>query len=258
MMTSWVKCLLFALCAGAALATGCGSDDDEKDENVNNRPETTGAACVTAADCYATVADHSTLSGEVQCLDQVDDGYCTHLCATDADCCAASGECKTEIRQVCSPFTSTNMMMCFLSCEDADLVGADAGVVDVDANEYCQREASPDFICRSSGGGSDNRKICVPGDCDVGEACSGDADCATGLSCATGFQGGYCTVQGCTINTDCPANSVCVARDGVNYCMRSCTADNDCGFCRPLGMRLTCTADVTDVMGMTGGACAPL
>src|SRR5688572_7429450 len=198
MTTSWVKCLLFSLCAGAALSTGCSSDDDEpKDGNAGtaNRPENTGAACETPDDCFTAVADRTTLAGEVQCLDRVDDGYCTHLCTSDDDCCAATGECKTGIRQVCSPFESTNMMMCFLSCEDVDLVAADAGVTDVDENEYCQREASPDFICRSSGGGTDNRKICVPGDCDVGEACGVDEDCATGLTCVTGFQGGYCTIQ---------------------------------------------------------------
>ena len=34
----------------------------------------------------------------------------------------------------------------------------------MDPTEFCQREAHPDFICRSSGGGSNNRKVCVPGD----------------------------------------------------------------------------------------------
>ena len=70
--------------------------------------------------------------------------------------------------------------MCFLGCERADIEGWDGGVVD--ENEYCQRQVHSDFICRSSGGGSQNRKVCVPGDCGVGESCGRDTDCADGLT----------------------------------------------------------------------------
>jgi hypothetical protein len=48
--------------------------------------------------------------------------------------------------------------MCFLSCEAAVVSGADAG----DANTYCGKNANSAFSCRSSGGGSQNRKVCVP------------------------------------------------------------------------------------------------
>ncbi len=130
-------------------------------------PEQTGRSCEAPSDCYPAV-EAGALSGEVVCLDRVTDGYCTHLCETDDDCCAAPGECETDLRQVCSPFESTGMRFCFLSCEDEDLRPADAGAPDsatpdVDPGEYCRREAHEDFICRSSGGGSKNRKVCVPG-----------------------------------------------------------------------------------------------
>jgi hypothetical protein len=42
------------------------------------------------------------------------------------------------------------MMMCFLSCED----------VGDDDNGYCHEHASAAFNCRSTGGGSANRKVC--------------------------------------------------------------------------------------------------
>jgi len=95
----------------------------------------------------------------VQCLDRVPNGYCTHLCATDADCCAVPGECRTGIKQVCAPFESTGLMMCFLSCETAD-VAADAGTTD--PTVFCQRFANAAFGCRSTGGGAKNRKVCLP------------------------------------------------------------------------------------------------
>jgi hypothetical protein len=46
-------------------------------------------------------------------------------------------------------------MMCFLSCE-ADVIG------NLDEATYCHDFAHVDFGCRSSGGGVQNRKVCVP------------------------------------------------------------------------------------------------
>jgi hypothetical protein len=46
-------------------------------------------------------------------------------------------------------------MMCFLSCEASALGGADE-------TTYCQDFAGAAFSCRSTGGGSANRKICSP------------------------------------------------------------------------------------------------
>lgn len=237
----------------AAAPAGCGGDDDEGDGSggTGGRPDNTGSACETPSDCYPGVTEGGVIQGEVQCLDRVDEGYCTHLCTSDADCCAVDGECADGTSQVCSPFESTGLMMCFISCEPDQLGG-------LDENTYCHDNASRDFICRSSGGGANNRKICVPGDCDVGESCVGDADCATGLVCITAFQGGYCGRQDCTVNADCPANSRCVTHGGTNYCLRTCTGDSDCLFCRPTEVAGTCAGDVTFAeAGTTGSVCVP-
>jgi hypothetical protein len=135
--------------------------------NVNTSPEPTGTACTVAADCYAGL-DKSELSGPAECIDKVEDGYCTHECETDDDCCALDGECRTGFKQVCASFENSTKKYCFLSCEEADLVpGAGGmtgagGAVAVDANEYCEREAHPRFLCRSTGGGEENRKACLP------------------------------------------------------------------------------------------------
>jgi hypothetical protein len=125
-------------------------DDDENTGTGTN----TGSACSAPAQCYPGV-DAGAVKGEVQCLTRVPGGYCTHLCQTDADCCAVTGECNGGFREVCSPFESTGQMMCFLACEDSDIAG-------LDANAFCHQNANGAFNCRSSGGGSKNRKVCVP------------------------------------------------------------------------------------------------
>lgn len=137
---------ILALSFVSALAIGvaCGEDDDDR---------TAGAACDFAEDCYPD-ADLEEIRGEILCLDRVPGGYCTHLCDTDADCCAAPGECDDGRPQVCAPFESTGMRMCFLSCEAADVGDAESG-------NYCHDYAHPSFSCRSTGGGSENRKVCA-------------------------------------------------------------------------------------------------
>jgi hypothetical protein len=138
-----------AFCVALAVGWACGDDDEHGDS-----ADMAGDSCHDPGDCYEGV-DHADLHGDVRCLDRVESGYCTHLCETDADCCAVEDECETDLPQVCSPFESTGLRMCFLSCEDSD-------VGDGDADEYCHEHAHSEFRCRSSGGGSANRKVCTP------------------------------------------------------------------------------------------------
>jgi hypothetical protein len=142
-------------------AVQCGGDDPEPPKNPN--PEKTGQSCLDPSECYPGV-EAGALSGEIQCL-SVTNGYCTHLCNDDTDCCKVPGECRTSLRQVCSPFESTGMKMCFLSCEDADIQTANAADAahTADPTAYCQTETSVAFTCRSTGGGVENRRVCLPG-----------------------------------------------------------------------------------------------
>lgn len=247
--------LLAVLALVSSVVAACGDDDDDGAANGGNtRPEDTGAACETAEDCYPDVAEGA-LEGEAMCLDRVRDGYCTHECAVDEDCCAAEGECDAGLHQVCSPFESTGTLMCFVSCEEEDVSGAGFD----DDGQYCQERASRDFICRSSGGGSQNRKICVPGDCGVGAACASDADCAAGLECSTGLRGGYCTLSGCSTNDECPADSLCVrGPSDTSYCARGCSVASDCSFCRGSELAANCSDEADFVQdGTTGSVCLP-
>jgi hypothetical protein len=132
-----------AILASLLALAACGHDE-----------ENAGHACTTTDDCYPDI-DQSTLSGAVECLQQVPDGYCTHACVTDDDCCAVDGECQTSNPEVCAPFENSGLTRCFLSCEPS-VIG------DMDANAYCQKYADAAFQCRSTGGGSGNRQVCVP------------------------------------------------------------------------------------------------
>jgi hypothetical protein len=113
----------------------------------------TGSLCAEAADCYRDV-DHALL-GEVFCETQFEDGYCTHTCERDEDCCAFEGECMPGIAHVCTPLTNDHTKRCWVSCEDE-------ARLDADPMAYCFTHAGPGTVCRSSGGGSEKRSICGP------------------------------------------------------------------------------------------------
>ncbi len=236
---------LSSLCC-LLLAVAACKDDPVDEHGETGSPDLVGSVCLSPDDCYPEI-DHTQLLGEVECLDEVPAGYCTHLCETDADCCAIEGECATDLPQVCSPFESTEGMKCFLSCEPEDVTAAGSA----DENAFCQEFVSPWFTCRSSGGGSDNRKICVPVVCGVGAACGADADCGTGLVCIPEVDAGYCGVRDCSANADCPAGSSCITHAGLNYCALDCATASDCGFCRATADVATCTTEVDFVEGGT-------
>ena len=234
-----------------ACLCGCGDDapGDTGDAGTGS-PDQVGQACEAPADCYSGV-DQGELVGAVECLDRVQGGYCTHECTGDEDCCAVEGECLTPWPQVCSPFESTGQMLCFLSCESSD-------VGDEDEQAFCQREASPDFICRSSGGGPNNRKVCVPGDCGVGAACDDGIDCADGLDCIADAHGGYCGRAACASNDDCPEDTVCIEFNAGSICARHCETEADCSFCRHPDAAASCRTDVTYLGGAeTVPVCVP-
>lgn len=137
---------LAALAIAAAVGAFVGCDDDDDGWGDVGQP------CDTAAECYPGV-DHAEIEGDIVCLDRVEGGYCTHTCDDDGDCCAVDGECDYagDLEQVCGPFESTDDKYCFLSCEGEE-----------NGDAFCQEHVHHDFICRSTGGGADNRKVCVP------------------------------------------------------------------------------------------------
>jgi len=86
------------------------------------------------------------------------------------------------------------------------------------------------------------------------------SDCDTSLHevCLTQFKGGYCGLEGCLHDTDCPANSACVTDNGSNYCFRTCSTKTDCNANRDAANEADCTSSITFVDGdSTLKACVP-
>ncbi|WP_394846231.1 hypothetical protein LZC95_02055 [Pendulispora brunnea] len=140
-----------SIIAGCLALVACSSSSSDSDD----RPPPTGLTCSNPNQCYSGL-DAAALRGNVVCLTELKDGYCTHTCSEDADCCAIAGECANGIKEVCSPVQSAEQKYCVLSCESANLPAG------ADANAFCRERANPNFTCHSTGGGSQNRKFCGP------------------------------------------------------------------------------------------------
>ncbi len=93
----------------------------------------------------------------------------------------------------------------------------------------------------------------------VGAACTTDSECTEmGQSCLD-FKGGYCGLEGCNGDADCPGGSACITHtDSVNYCFLVCEQKADCNVNRSVEDEANCVSSVTWVDGDMGRkACEP-
>jgi hypothetical protein len=84
----------------------------------------------------------------------------------------------------------------------------------------------------------------------VGAECSVQDDCdqETNQQCLTSFKGGYCGIEGCVSDADCPSASACVTHDdSINYCFRTCTDKAECNENRSPEQESNCSGSVTFV-----------
>ncbi len=99
----------------------------------------------------------------------------------------------------------------------------------------------------------------------VGAECTGDDDClregedGINLACLTQFKGGYCGLEDCSSNDECPEASTCVAHeDGNNYCFRTCADKAECNVNRDGDNEANCSSNVDYVdKDTTGKSCVP-
>jgi hypothetical protein len=87
----------------------------------------------------------------------------------------------------------------------------------------------------------------------VGAECAEAAECESDdeevvLECLTQFKGGYCGLEGCTGDVDCPEGSACIAHDdGNNYCFRVCQDKPECNLNRSAENESNCVGSITFV-----------
>jgi hypothetical protein len=97
-------------------------------------------------------------------------------------------------------------------------------------------------------------------DLGVGAQCTGNDQCDadTNQTCLM-FKGGYCGIQGCTRDADCPQDSACITHtDAMNYCFRTCSDKPQCNANRSVENESNCSSNVTFVDGANGRkACVP-
>ena len=94
----------------------------------------------------------------------------------------------------------------------------------------------------------------------VGAQCANADDCTEeGQMCLAQFKGGYCGVQDCEHDVDCPDGSACIMHDdGSNYCFLLCVDKPDCNRNRDLENESNCSGNTTFVDGTMGRkACVP-
>src|SRR5688572_22016216 len=95
----------------------------------------------------------------------------------------------------------------------------------------------------------------------VGAQCTSTDQCdeETMQVCLPQFAGGYCGIQNCVHDEDCPDPSACIAHeDGVNYCFRTCIDKPECNVNRDLENESNCSSSVVFVDGTMGRkACVP-
>ena len=90
----------------------------------------------------------------------------------------------------------------------------------------------------------------------VGAECTDAAECESAdpevvLECLTQFKGGYCGLEGCTGDVDCPEGSACVTHDDGtgprNYCFRLCQDKPECNLHRSVENESNCVGSITFV-----------
>ena len=113
--------------------------------------------------------------------------------------------------------------------------------------------------CGDDDDGTEADLLGVGAQCSASSECLRQGDGGINLACLDQFKGGYCGLEDCAGNDDCPEQSVCVAHDdGHNYCFRSCVNKPECNLNRDPDNEANCSSNVEFVEPKTSGkTCVP-
>jgi hypothetical protein len=113
--------------------------------------------------------------------------------------------------------------------------------------------------CGDDDGGTEADRLGVGAECERDDDCpQSDRDGGISQQCLTEFKGGYCGIENCTGDDDCPERSSCVAHDnGNNYCFRLCDDKPECNLNRAPDNESNCSSSIDWVGDGSGKACVP-
>jgi hypothetical protein len=104
------------------------------------------------------------------------------------------------------------------------------------------------FGCGDDDDATEADRIGVGAQCASNDDCLREGDGGINLACLRQFKGGYCGLENCMGNEDCPERSACVAHDdGTNYCFRICVDKPECNLNRDAANEANCSSNVTFV-----------
>lgn len=105
--------------------------------------------------------------------------------------------------------------------------------------------------------GSEADRFNVGAQCVDNDGCDNSDDFIQ--TCLTQFKGGYCGLEDCASDLECPEDAACIAHtDGVNYCFRTCRDKPDCNTNRSVENESNCSSNVVFTDGAGGRkACVP-
>lgn len=92
------------------------------------------------------------IQGDAICFTQVEGGYCSHTCTSNADCCAVEGECDPAFDYVCTGLEERSGSFCFVACNLEGFSGGDQSICDAVAEG---------LECRNTGRGVGSQ-VCLP------------------------------------------------------------------------------------------------
>ncbi len=231
-----------------------------------------GKACDSAAAC----------EGEMICLTDFPEGYCSNDCDSDADCdmgtcildtclasCGDDGDCRDgyscvhgDQGRACAP-PARGYHGLGDSCQgELDCVDELSCLAVSEEGQQCTETCTSVLNCGS-------QADCIDGLCR--RSCAGDEDCHQDQVCASTPDGRFCTplpplspLGGpCAENQDCVSGLTCLTDAPEGYCTRDCTGAGDCdggichdGFCFSGCSPSASEVDVLFVIDDSGGMAA--
>ncbi|MFP4596656.1 MAG: hypothetical protein ACLFVJ_00305 [Persicimonas sp.] len=184
--------------------------------------------CVEGAACIGTISDEPEFICMKNCPEPgrvCDDGsICVRRLSQASSICYTGGD--TARGESCGNnldcgsgtlcFGTDAESYCLDACHELDSQVCPEGT-------YCHTDANSQPLCRSVLGAR----------CASSDACADDLVCTEDIDALAGlFGGGYCTVDECSDDTDCPDGGVCRSVPDTQraICLNRCASDGDCRF----------------------------